>query len=46
MQAVRQADRQTVRQAGRQADMAGALSRIIKGLALLPVLARQTWQAF
>lgn len=32
--------------AGRQSDMAGALSRIKKGLALLPVLARQTWQAF
>lgn len=32
--------------AGRQSDMAGALSRIKKGLAPLPVLARQTWQAF
>lgn len=32
--------------AGGQADMAGALSRIKKGLALLPVLAGQTWQAF
>lgn len=32
--------------AGRQSDMAGALSRIKKGPALFPVLARQTWQAF
>lgn len=32
--------------AGGQADMAGALSRIKKGLTLLPVLAGQTWQAF
>lgn len=32
--------------AGRQSDMAGALSRIKKGPALLLVLARQTWQAF